>query len=362
MSRRKKTNESEMQEQIYEAIIKDSSIENDLSTATTTFTTTITDDDNDNDDNKEIHVDLIQIRKKIRAYIRQNLITWLTNYFNPSHDWILISTDGSFMNYFDWVPKVFRKGPWNIFVCLYLFLIAYCISFFIIYHWFNNSEIQSSQQSNNEYEYYPIYSIQWYISCCGFAWTIFVTTSIAIQGSGIASLGTYTVQTWMLIVFRYGLSVIVPWVPSMVTLLEYLRLPMLAQSTITFITWNFMLAPLIFFHMETKAKKRAFIKVMTNFRMTQLHIIHMILATIHGIYLTPCRILTVQDDLCIAAIIALQYVLFYLFILDRLGIHLYLIFSPRTKLALLTWTITILSYSGCFLFWRYIIQQYGGCT
>jgi hypothetical protein len=55
----------------------------------------------------------------------------------------------------------------------------------------------------------------------------------------------------------------------------------------------------------------------------------------------------------------MQYCLFYIFILDRLGLHYYMIFSPRTNLAILSWTLVIASTISMYSFWDNAVGKYG---
>jgi len=133
---------------------------------------------------------------------------------------------------------------------------------------------------------------------------------------------------------------------------------MLAQATLTFVAWNFLLGPIIFSRMDTPTKRRAFLDRFTSFRLTQLHVCNILLAAAQGLHGSPKRTLH-ERDMCTACWFVLGYAFWYLFVLDRLGIHLYLIYSPRTLVAVVSWTMTALAVGGCYIFWRYMIQQYG---
>jgi hypothetical protein len=58
-------------------------------------------------------------------------------------------------------------------------------------------------------------------------------------------------------------------------------------------------------------------------------------------------------------LLGLQYTLFYAFILDRLGVHLYMIFSPRTNLSILAWSIVLGVTVYCYSFWDAVVANHG---
>jgi hypothetical protein len=54
----------------------------------------------------------------------------------------------------------------------------------------------------------------------------------------------------------------------------------------------------------------------------------------------------------------MTYMAFYLGILDRIGVHLYPVFSPRAPglLVVATWTIVLAAYLTSFVVWRDLLQ------
>jgi hypothetical protein len=307
--------------------------------------------------NKESETEpFAKIRIEVAKFF-QSFSFW--DLLDPYQPWVLVP-EGSFCGAFHWVPAGFRTGPWDIVVCMYLAGTSYVVILASVHYFYSRPALLISTTTTEEESllYYEAFTPQWTYNCLGAAWTSYVAISILLRGSGIAGWITFTVQTWTLILLRHVISVLVPFFPSLVYITECLRLPMLAQSTITFVGWNLVIGPIAFFRMNTPTKRAKFIEIFTNFRLTQLHVFLMVYASIQGVWATPARTLT-EFDLCISMLMVLQYVLFYIFVLDRLGIHLYLIFSPRTKLAIITWTLTLASLYGSFFLWRSIIHRYG---
>ncbi len=56
-----------------------------------------------------------------------------------------------------------------------------------------------------------------------------------------------------------------------------------------------------------------------------------------------------------AMLVGVIYALFYLLVLDRLGVHLYPIFSPRTHWCAVAYSVFVGLYFGAFRGWNAII-------
>ena len=180
-------------------------------------------------------------------------------------------------------------------------------------------EQQRQQDADPSSHYFPAFSKQWWFNLAGLFWTTLVSLDIILRGAGVASWATFTVQSWTVIQLRCGLAVLSPLVPILAIPAEYLRLPMLAQATVTFFGWNVLLGPIVFLRMDTPYKRDKFVEIFTNFRLTQLHVFNIAIAACQGIWGTPSRTLT-EVDVCVASVAILVYSFFYLFLLDRLGI------------------------------------------
>ena len=191
---------------------------------------------------------------------------------------------------------------------------------------------------------------------------------------------TYTVQSWTLLLLRHLLYTLSGLFDSNVTvdtnnttnnnfivMAELIRFPCAVAHTVTFIVWNFILVPYILcIALKNEEKKRHdFIRLCTNFRLFNLHGMNILFCVANVWYFnsktngttTTPRTLELTD-LYLSGISAFVYFTFYLCILDRIGIHLYPIFSPRHSNAVvfLVWTSVILLYMITFHFWQYLIK------
>jgi hypothetical protein len=193
---------------------------------------------------------------------------------------------------------------------------------------------------------------------------------------------TYTVQSWTLLLTRHWLYTLSGLFDSSTTstihnntfvvLAELLRFPCAVAHTVTFVVWNFVLVPYILgiaLRHDTH-KRRDFIRFCTNFRLINLHGMNILFCisnvwyfnintTKVGVGTTTNSRSLEMADLYLSGISAFLYFTFYLCILDRIGIHLYPIFSPRHSngIIFIVWTSVILLYIATFHLWQYVIQN-----
>eukprot|EP00804_Cyclotella_cryptica_P030671 CCRYP_009109-RA/>CCRYP_009109-RA protein AED:0.06 eAED:0.06 QI:543/1/1/1/0.5/0.33/3/284/194 len=180
--------------------------------------------------------------------------------------------------------------------------------------------------------------------------------TLRVRGPGV--IVTYTIQSWIMLTTRHGLSALAPFLPRQHILLwfnEMLRFPALATASITFFYWNLLIAPVIYYNLGTKEKKRLFLKFNFNFRMVQVHFFNIIFAVLNTI-VTSSRKFEFLDLWCALAG-AIGYALLYLLVLDRFGVHLYPIFSPRTFWSVLSWSALVGTYFLAYHVWNEAISS-----
>eukprot|EP00956_Cyclotella_meneghiniana_P019859 scaffold34525_cov58-Cyclotella_meneghiniana.AAC.3 len=234
--------------------------------------------------------------------------------------------EGSFMGCFDFVPKRLRVGPWCTAFPIYMsILLAKLV------YWMPQKE--SFDLDEAALSAHPLaYEATWLYNVIIFFWMKFVLLQcLRVRGPGIVA--TYTIQSWIMLTTRHGLSALAPFLPRQHFLLwfnEMLRFPALATATITFCFWNFLIAPVHFFN-----------------------IIFAVLNTL----VTSSRQFEFLD-LWLALAAAVSYAFFYLLVLDRIGVHLYPIFSPRTLWSVLSWSALLVTYFLVFLGWNQVISSW----
>ncbi|CAB9508427.1 expressed unknown protein [Seminavis robusta] len=277
----------------------------------------------------------------------------VSDLFDLSKPWILVE-DGSYGGFFNNVPTVFRVGPWNIACCLYLFAIISWILFEIVQCYANPPKVPPTDYHSS----YGANTWQWWYNVAGFAWTCYIASVVVKSPMGWTAWFSYTLQSWTLIIVRHGLSALAPLVPALAPLNELLRFPMLLQATVTFVVWNFILFPSIAMTMKNPKNKRDFLKFCFGFLCSQVHIANLPLAAMNGVWGSPARELN-QMDFCMALGFTLQYVVLYLFVLDRFGVHFYFVFSPRTPLAIIGWSAILGCIFAGFSVWKPALVNYG---
>jgi hypothetical protein len=300
-------------------------------------------------------------------------------YFDRSRPWVLVP-NGSIMGYFDWVPEKLRLGPWSPFASAYLVLLCSGVMYLypgnplIVESVFGEMNFGNNDQQLHRHPYPPLYSTMWYYNAIIFFWMCFplyrISRPAGKGGGGIFVMCTYTIQSWTLLVIRHGITALAPFLSPGHILLrinEYLRFPALLSATVTFVVWNFILAPFVcMFAMKDSKKRRAFIKWNFSFNLSQIHFFNIVFAicnTIVGVYEISSSTLEHKLvgfdiwDLWISLLFTFLYVLFYMLVLDRFGVHLYPIFSPRSSWFVCTGTIVLGLIFATYGSWNHLIAH-----
>jgi len=228
-----------------------------------------------------------------------------------------------------------------------------------------------------EHEYPSVYSNEWWYNSITFLWMTFVMILIVRGPMGIRVWSTYTVQSWTMLTMRHGLSslfsiilllpqdtdgsnknqtnndissILVSMRQTILLAIELLRFPVACSTTITFVVWNFGLMPFLYFHLSHE-RRQGFIKFCFSFKLLQIHGFNIVFCLLNGLWSSPRRPLNAVD-FYLALLYVVVYMVWYLLFLDRIGVHLYPIFSPRTKWVVLTWTMLLVVYFSTFWAWR----------
>lgn len=288
--------------------------------------------------------------------------------FRPWHlldvrrPWVLVP-NGSFGGHFDWVPAHYRVGPWSAAAIGYWFAICYLAVLAGCYYYCCHRDFALAQprqmQDFSSMEYPAAYSAKWWYHAGGCAWMLFIVYMILIQSpAGYRAWATYTVLSWTLLALRHGLCAALPWRPDLVRAVEWTRFPCALAHTVVFAVWNFVLAPYLYVVVlgDDPEKRRGFVRFFTSFRLINLHVVNLLLCALNVGWASPPRRL-VYADLYVAAVWMILYMAFYLFVLDRLGVHLYPIFSPRVGgMVVASWTGSIALYLATFYGWRQLLH------
>ena len=276
------------------------------------------------------------------------------DFFDLSKPWVLVP-NGSFSGYFDFVPAFLRKGPWSPTATVAIILILSFLSGGILS--FLNGDFVKYFRQEADHHTYVAFTREWYLTLLCFCWTVFLCWHILkFSAVGAGAWVTFTVWSWTCIVLRSGLAVIAPFVPSARLPMDVLRFPTLLSATITFFLWNFVLFPIILFFIKDPVKKKNFLGYMTNFRLTNLHVCNIFIAIYVTIYVGPKRGLHLGDAIAASTMLVI-YILFYYLVLDRIGVHLYPIFSPRSPFVVFFYGLFVgICYAG-FQGWQRVLEM-----
>jgi hypothetical protein len=251
------------------------------------------------------------------------------------------------------VPEKLRVGPWTpiapiILVSMTAFVIQQRPTKFLY-------ESPSTLVSTYQQLYSPFW---WYniAACIYMNYLLYWVMTNRSKGVVV----TYTILSWILNATGHGINALAPFLYDHHILLQInrmIRFPALASASITFTVWNIALLPFIHFYvLDTAQKRHNFTMWNLNFRMVQKHIANIIYAILNTIITRRSEqmvkknefLLFEYDDLWYGMTFGLIYGLFYNLILDRIGVHLYPIFSPRSNYVIFTWVAVFALYFGFY--------------
>lgn len=283
----------------------------------------------------------------------------LLSFIDPRQPWVLVP-NGSLLGFFDWIPEKLRVGPWKPIAPILLVTMTG-----LIIHT-RPSEFLKESTRTLVSSYPEAYTLHWWYNLLA---CIYMTSlnlwTIKYRSKGVVI--TYTVLSWMLNQFGHGINALAPFLYDHHILLQInriIRFPALASASITCCVWNFVLLPYIhFIGLDTKAKRHNFAKFNFNFRLVQKHVCNVLYAVLNTVITRKTSQdgavfqLFEEDDLWYGLAYGVSYGLFYNLVLDRVGVHLYPIFSPRSNLVIVTWLSVFGIYIGFFRMFNYAMMQ-----
>ena len=254
------------------------------------------------------------------------------------------------------MPKKLRVGPWSKHSLPTLVLLTLVICYYC----------PTGDQLDTQVSSYPVaFSSYWWYNVLAFS---FMSGMISwtILRSSIGIMVAFTILSWNMNTVRHGINVLAPFLYDHHVLLKLnhvLRFPALVSASLTFVVWNAVLFPYTyFFVLDTKEKKDNFCAWNFNVRMVQLHCCNIVYSVMNTMVTgtrdgMPPQLFD-DEDLWYGLAYSLVYGLFYTLILDRVGIHLYPIFSPRSNFVVVTWLLVFSLHYAAYLFWNYIMRNH----
>lgn len=278
-----------------------------------------------------------------------------------SRKWVLVP-NGSLMGFFDWVPENLRVGPWKPVAPLLLLMLGAIVVQNRPPVFFHKSD--STLVSNYE----EAFSSYWWYNLLSFTFMFGLVTWISANRSkGVVV--TYTILSWILNSIRHGINVLAPFLYDHHYLLQInrmMRFPSLVSATLTFTVWNAVLLPYIYFFIFDSGEKRFnFLKWNLEFRMVQIHLCNILYAILNTIVTGRSEEMVKggdfnlfdSEDLWFGLTYGFGYGLFYTLVLDRIGVHIYPIFSPRSNLVVVTWLTQFGLHYVFYMLWNKAMQS-----
>jgi hypothetical protein len=106
--------------------------------------------------------------------------------------------------------------------------------------------------------------------------------------------------------------------------------------------------------MPDAVSKKKFWLFNTSFPLLNLHLFNLPLCAIE--FLATGKCLT-YFDFYVALAVVFIYSMFYLNVLDAMGLHIYIILSPRTFLCFIPYGVILFSYLGLLNGWNSILGK-----
>ena len=250
------------------------------------------------------------------------------------------------MGFLDQVPKHLKEGPWH--PVATGVLVVFAIWVLATSGWaaeaFINAAATAQEQTRAEWHAGLRAALGLYM------WGV---TASLIYCAGFWALGSYTLTSWNVLATRLLSSALSFYYPSLgggffSLVSSLLRFPALVGACITFTVWWTALVPAILFLLRKEGPQKQWDFVRFNFNpfLINLHLLNLPIAladfTMAGLAFT-------FFDLWAGMLVALTYVLFYLNVLDAAGVHLYIVFTPRTPWALVSYSTVIALYLAVYV-------------
>jgi len=218
--------------------------------------------------------------------------------------------DDSGMPDFDIYPEYLRIGPWSPVAYMYLG----CIFAWLLW---------SSSEAVSEYSAISLPEISWKTRVMSGAlgcYTVYVHQT-AVKAVGWWPYVSYTMCSYSLLSVRFILVALGGGAVA-----EFIRFPTLAMNSTTTVVWWALIAPAMMLFMPEGKARRKFIEWNLSFFLVNVHLLNFPLALIdHHLTWRPLCLW----DIWAGIVTAMIYLVFYLNVLDRRGMHFYIILSPR---------------------------------
>lgn len=284
--------------------------------------------------------------------------------------WLIYDNNGSFNGWFDWLPLWMRVGYWSPFV------VASLVFFYSAIYWYRPQPLQfeatvyeavvsGKEEADLLLGIIPKTAA---FDLAIFLWGIVVIVHARITLGSIGAFPiSFTGWSWLLLSFRAGLE-FAAWAATKRDFLvlgkklaiigSSIRLVTLTNACVVCTIWNFILLPIIyFFSLPAGEKRQNFLKFNFGFFMTNIHVLNFPLALVNNLYGSGRIRLFTYSDLWVSGLVLMLYSMLYFFVMDRLGLHFYPIFCPRSAFCVASIILILGLNYFLFLKWNDIISS-----
>lgn len=289
----------------------------------------------------------------------------LGDFFDPTKPWDLRDRlpDDKVRKAFSFVPERFIEGSWKpIASWTFSFIVASVLYLTV------DANIKFYASENNsggimkEFvgdDPYPAFTMTWYYNAVLFCWMTYVCRAMYIDSKRtFGGWVTFTIWSWTIMCIRHGLCTLAPFFPSARLLAGILRFPVLLSASVTFEIWNFILMPVITLVFISGKRRSNFLRFAFKWTLCQIHIFNIFYAFLNCVWAEPNARPFHLGDYNAGVIYMMTYIFFYFFFLDRLGIQLYPIFSPRTYICIPSWAVAAGVIVGNSIAWNKVLSAY----
>eukprot|EP00536_Pseudo-nitzschia_multiseries_P011167 jgi/Psemu1/297789/fgenesh1_pm.366_\ len=288
----------------------------------------------------------------------------LRDFLDPTNPWDLrdrLPGSTKIRKWFSFVPQSFQEGQWLPITSL---TILFTVGVVIYVTIDANMKFQASNTGGVIMENYvgkqsyTAFTIEWYYNVVLCAWMNYFSW-IMYRNAGFGPWVSFTMCSWTITTIRHGLCSIAPFLPSARLLAGMMRFPVLLSASATFGIWNFVLMPAIALGFLKGKRRMNFLRWSFSWKLCQIHVFNILYAYLNAVWAEPKAQPLHLGDVNAAVIYILAYLSFYYLILDRIGIHLYPIFSPRTYICIPSLILTAGVCIGIYRFWNHILSGEG---
>lgn len=244
--------------------------------------------------------------------------------------------------FLDRIPECYKTGPWSPVVH---YIVLACVGFLLLSFPSAERTIEAIQHDHAS------------------AWTQHFRLAAGLYGLLVSSAivyyvgpwpqSSYTLTSWNLMTLR----MLTAWLadagyPSWQYVLDMVRYPALIGCTVTFFVWWGALVPVILSCLHDPKQRAWFWRFNLSPSMVSIHILNFPMVAVE--FILTNRLLVYFDQwmgLCVAVL----YALFYLNVLDPLGMHFYIIFTPRSAYSIISYAVVLYSYRFFFHTWNAVL-------